>query len=75
MKSGYFYYNYRMVADTITGKGTRGLHKEDLGINSNSIYLIEVSCNKLYYDLIILDSKELILVYKSVFFFLKKLEE
>jgi len=70
----YFHSNYRMVANSITGNGTRGLHKEILGIKVDSIDLVEMQCNELYYDLIALNNEELILVYKSTFFFLRRVE-
>lgn len=67
----YFYYNYRMVADTTTGEGTRGLHPEQLGVKSDSIEVVEVSCDDVYYNLFVLNPQEIIMEYKSTFFFLK----
>lgn len=70
----YLYYNYRMVADTITGYGTTGLHPDQIGIATDSITIIEISCaGGINYNLFILNPHEIVIEYKSTFFFLKKI--
>jgi hypothetical protein len=64
--------NYRMISDTITGKGTRGLNPKQLGIVSDSIEVVEIYCHKSYYEIFIISSEEIIIEYKSTFFFLKR---
>lgn len=70
----YTYFNYRMVADTLTGNGTRGLHPEQLGIKTDSIEVVEISCDDVYYNLLVVSPKEIIIEYKSTFFFLKRVD-
>jgi hypothetical protein len=68
----YTYFNYRMPIDTVTGSGTRGLLPDQLGIEDDSVQVVEISCDSDYLSLFVINSSRIVVEFRGTFFFLNR---
>ena len=68
----HFYGEYKLIADTINGRGTRGLNKAVLGIETDTVRVIEIECDSQFYRFYPINRNRAIIENKKVFFHLRR---